>query len=79
MNEFVLGALIGSILSGAVVGAIPAICGAIKHKIGLAIGGFFACLVGSMLLGLFLSVPLCALFLFLIFKKPKASRSEMQE
>lgn len=79
MNEFVLGALIGSILSGAVVGAIPAICGAIKHKIGLAIGGFFACLVGSMLLGLILSVPLCALFLFLIFKKPKASRSEMQE
>ena len=79
MNEFVLGALLGSILSGAVVGAIPAICGAIKHKIGLAIGGFFACLVGSMLLGLILSVPLCALFLFLIFKKPKASRSEMQE
>ncbi len=79
MNEFVLGALIGSILSGAVVGAIPAICGAIKHKIGLAIGGFFACLVGSMLLGLILSVPLCALFLFLIFKKPKASRSELQE
>ena len=69
MDSFTFGAIIGSILSGAVVGAVPAICGAIKHKIGLAIGGFFACLVGSLLLGLILSVPLCALFLFLIFKK----------
>ena len=69
MDSFTFGAIIGSILSGAVIGAIPAICGAIKHKIGLAVGGFFACLAASFLLGLILSVPTCALFLFLIFKK----------
>ena len=69
MNEYLIGAIIGSLLSGALVGAIPAICGAIKRKLGLAIGGFFACLVSSVLLGLILSVPVCAVFLFLIFKK----------
>ena len=69
MDAFTLGAIIGSIISGAIIGAIPAICGAIKHKIGLAIGGFFACLAASFLLGLILSVPVCAIFLYLIFKK----------
>ncbi len=68
-TAYMFGAIIGSILSGALVGAIPAICGAIKHKVGLAIGGFFACVAASLLLGLILSVPVCAIFLYLIFKK----------
>ena len=71
MDPLVLSALIGSLLSGAVVGAIPAICGAVKHKMALAIGGFFTCLVASVILGLILSVPTCAVFLYFIFKKPK--------
>lgn len=78
MNEFMIGAIIGSLISGAVVGAVPAICGAVKHKIGLAIGGFFACVVASFLLGLLLAVPVCALFLFLIFKKNKKSNETEQ-
>ena len=69
MNEFMFGAIIGSIISGAVVGAIPAICGAVKHKIGLAVAGFFSCLVASFILGLILAVPTCAVFMFFIFKK----------
>ena len=76
MNAFVFGAIIGSIISGAIVGAIPAICGAIKRKIGLAVGGFFACLASSILLGLILSVPVCAVFMFFIFKKPKQNDQE---
>ena len=75
MDAFTFGAIIGSLLSGAMIGAVPAICGAIKHKIGLAIGGFFSCLAASFLLGLILSVPTCAVFLFLIFKKPKATEN----
>lgn len=75
MDAYTLGAIIGSILSGALVGAVPAICGAVKHKIGLAIGGFFACLAASFLLGLILSVPVCALFLFFIFRKPKINEN----
>ncbi len=73
MDAFTFGAIIGSLISGAIVGAVPAICGAVKQKIGLAVGGFFACLVASFLLGLLLSVPVCAVFLFLIFKKNKKS------
>ena len=69
MDTFTLSAIIGSLISGALIGAIPAICGAIKQKISLAIGGFFACLGASLILGMILSIPVCALFLFLIFKK----------
>ena len=69
MDAFTLGAILGSIISGALIGAVPAICGAIKHKLGLAIGGFFACLAASILLGLILSIPVCAIFLYFIFKK----------
>ena len=66
-----LAIIIGALLSGALVGAVPAICGAVKHKIGLAVGGFFACLASGFLLGLLLSIPVCAVFLYLIFKKDK--------
>ena len=76
MDAFTLGAIIGSILSGAIVGAIPAICGAVKHKVGLGILGFFFCLIASYLLGLILSIPVCAIFLFLIFKKKRTDTDE---
>ena len=72
-----LNAMIGAIIGGVIVGAIPAICGAVKQKIGLAIGGFFACLGASIILGLILSIPTCALFLFLIFKAPKKKNEEI--
>ena len=38
---------------------------------GLAIGGFFACLVGTFILGLILGAPVCAVFTYLINKKSK--------
>ncbi len=49
MDDF-LGAMVGAVFIGAAFGIIPAICGAIKGNIGLAIGGFFTCVVGSLLL-----------------------------
>ena len=67
MEELVEAIVIG-LLVGAVVGGIPAITGAVKGKIGLAIGGFFACLVGAMILGLIGAIPICAVFMWLIFK-----------
>ncbi len=69
MNAFTFGAIIGSLITGAIIGAIPAICGAVKGKIQLAIIGFFACLVASFILGMILAIPVCAVFLWLIFKK----------
>ena len=59
----------GAIIAGAVFGAIPAILGAVKGKIGLGIGGFFSCIIGSIILGMLLSIPLCAIFVYLILKK----------
>lgn len=61
--------ILGALIAGAIFGAIPAICGAVKGKIGLGLGGFFACLVCSLILGMILAIPCCALFLFLIFRK----------
>ena len=61
--------LLGAIIGGALVGAVPAICGAIKGKLGLAIVGFLTCMLASLILGMILSIPACAVFLYLIFKK----------
>ena len=52
---------------GGFLGLVPLICGLVKKRIGLAIGGFFACLGGGLLLGLILAVPMCVLFMVLIF------------
>ncbi len=62
-------AMLGALMAGALIGAIPAITGAVKGKLGLGLGGFVCCVIGSVILGLLLSVPLCAIFMFLIFKK----------
>lgn len=68
-----IAAIIGSLVMGAIVGAIPGITGAVKGKIGLAIGGFCACVICNFILGLLLSIPACIIFMFLIFKKSKES------
>ena len=69
MDTFTLSILLSAIMMGSIIGAIPAICGAIKGKIGYAVGGFFACLAAHFVLGLILSIPACAVFLYLIFKR----------
>lgn len=61
--------IMGAIIAGVVIGAIPAILGAVKGRIGLGIVGFFSCLIGSIILGMLLSIPLCAIFVYLILKK----------
>lgn len=76
MDGYYIGVLIGVILVGGITGAVPAICGAIKGKIKLGIGGFFACLISAWLLGLLLAVPVCAIFVYLIFKKDKKKENE---
>lgn len=68
MNSFTISAIMGALYAGLIVGAIPAICGAVKQKLPLAVGGFIACVVSALILGLLLAIPVCALFVFLIFK-----------
>ncbi len=73
------GRVLGALVAGLIVGAIPAITGAVKGKIAYAIGGFFACLVASILLGLILSVPVCAVFLYFIFKESNENNNPMDD
>lgn len=61
-------AIMGALIVGLLIGAVPAVCGAVKQKIGLAIGGFLACVASALVLGMLLAIPVCAVFLFLIFK-----------
>lgn len=61
-----IAALIGSLVVGGLLGLVPLICGLVKKRVGLALGGFFACLGGGLILGLILAVPLCVLFTVLI-------------
>ena len=63
--------LLGAVFAGLITGAIPAILGVVKNKIGLAVGGFFACLVSALVLGLILAIPVCAIFSWLILRTPK--------
>jgi hypothetical protein len=60
--------MFGALAAGLVIGAIPAITGGVKGKLGLGISGLAACVVGSLILGMFLSIPLCAIFMYLIFR-----------
>ncbi len=67
-----IASIIGALVVGFVFGLVPLICGLVKKRVGLAIGGFAACLVGGFILGLILALPMCALFTVLIFvTKPK--------
>ena len=68
-TAFNIGRIVGALVMGVALGLVPLITGLKKDKKGLAIGGFFACLVGTFILGLILGAPLCAVFTFLINKK----------
>lgn len=72
---YVWGVIIGCCLTGGILGAIPAICGAVKGKIKLGLFGFFSCLFAAFLLGLLLTVPVCAIFVYFICKKDKPKTS----
>ncbi|MEA4933213.1 MAG: SHOCT domain-containing protein [Lawsonibacter sp.] len=68
--------ILGALFSGMIVGAIPAIAGAVKGKLGLGLGSFVCCVIGSLIAGMILSIPICVVFLFLIFKKTNTDKQE---
>ena len=67
--------LVRTLFSGVIVGAIPAVWGIKREQKILAIAGFFACLVAHFILGGLLSIPVCALFLCLIFKNSRSHKN----
>lgn len=66
--------LIGSII-GAVLGLIPLFYG-LRKNLKLALGGFVACIVGGSILGIFASIPLAVIFVFLISKNAQNNSSQ---
>ncbi len=59
---------------GLVLGLIPLIAGFVKRQIKYGIIGFLGTLVGGAALGIILSVPVCAVFTWLILRGPKPPR-----
>ncbi len=53
------GLVVGSLVGGALIGLIPLLAGLKVEKKKLAVAGFVSCIVGSFILGLYLSLPCC--------------------
>lgn len=56
---------------GLALGLVPLSVGFIKGRAKVGIGGFFACLIGGAILGVFLSLPACVIFTWLSIRRPK--------
>lgn len=65
------GVYFGALLTGIIIGLIPIIYGLKKEKIGLAIGGFFVCVISGLFFGLLLAIPAVTVVVYLIWKKSK--------
>ena len=63
--------IVGAVLAGIVCGLVPLIFGHVRGEKGLAWGGFAACLVAGLVLGLLLAVPMAIVFTVLIWKNSK--------
>jgi len=70
-------ALMGAAL-GLLFGLIPLILGFIKKERSYGVFGFLGSIIGGGILGIFLSIPIVAIFTWLILRKPKSENSPAQ-
>lgn len=68
---YIIGAIIGSAAMGSIFGIIVYFYAKKKHFKKLGKRGFFSCLIANILLGMYLSIPVFLVFLFLIYRKDK--------
>ncbi len=59
---------------GLLFGLIPLILGFIKKERSYAVFGFLGSIIGGAILGIFLSIPIAAIFTWLILRKPVESK-----
>jgi len=71
-NEAILYIAILNIGLGILFGAIPLILGFIRKERSYAVFGFLGSIIGGAILGIFLSIPVAAIFTWLILRKTKA-------
>ena len=58
--------VLGALLSGLIIGAIPLFYGAFRQKLALGVSGFILCIISALILGAILALPVAAIFVFLI-------------
>jgi hypothetical protein len=63
--------MIGAVAAGALCGLVPLVYGLARGEAELAVAGFVACVVGGMLLGVLVAVPLAALFAWLVWRQSR--------
>jgi hypothetical protein len=63
-------AMMGAAL-GLLLGLVPLILGFIKKERSYAVFGFLGSIIGGSILGVFLAVPIVAIFTWLILRKPQ--------
>ncbi len=69
-------ALMGAGL-GLLIGLVPLVLGFVRGKILLGLAGLIASAIGGAILGVFLSIPIIALFVWLIVRKTQDAPSEV--
>jgi hypothetical protein len=60
--------LMGALIVGIIIGAIPGFFGAMRGKIGLGLLGFVYCVVSGLALGALLAIPVAIVFVYFIQK-----------
>ncbi len=70
--------LIDGFLVGLICGVVPLFFSTGKNRLKLGFGSLLACVVGGLLLGLLLAVPIAVIFLWLIFRNSAEVPFEVQ-
>lgn len=71
-------ALMGAAL-GFILGLFPLILGLAKSKLKIGVLGLFGSTIGGAILGIFLSIPIIAVCVWLILKKPVSATETNKE
>lgn len=77
-TEAIVYATIFNTILGIVLGLIPLILGFFKKERSYGVFGFLGSTIGGAILGLFLSVPIMAIFIWLILRRPKNAPVEVK-
>ncbi len=74
-NEAIIYITLLNVGFGILFGLIPLILGFIKKERSYAVFGFLGSIIGGLILGLFLSIPVAAIFTWLILRRPRNQNS----
>jgi hypothetical protein len=67
-----VGVVVGGFVMGTLCGLVPFFIGKKRNQMTLAVGGLAACIVGGLILGLILALPLSIAFtVIIVFANPK--------